>query len=375
MNSVLKLIPHGILPLGILISGCNNWSKNPVPANQGVTLQDLRVNAKNTLQKPQDKPRVITETVIVEKPKIVVREEATIDDKFIVITPDSRMTFKEGEQTSFKVRARVLIKDVQVKLKAQGLPEGATFSLSAKEKDLYIISWKPALNTIPTDEAGKIYTIKLTAEVIPGASNKNASQLQGLVREKEVDLILFRTQESPSELKIENLATEIKEGELTYFSVTAKIPGIDGSSALKPRLVISYDGVSLSAGNNFLELDGSRHVVADLQRKSAEYLGDSKWKFNLLFDTKNISVQTQLSRDGSELKNADGTRVRLSFKVYSPYGLSTPESLTQIKIDHLPKVVETPQVPSVQTPATGTTEGTAAPKQDDKQGGNKNENK
>lgn len=368
MNSVLKLIPHGILPLGILISGCNNWSKNPVPSNQGVTLQDLRVNAKNNLQKPQDKPRVITETVIVEKPKVVVREEATIDDKFIVITPDSRMTFNEGEQASFKVRARVLIKDVQVKLKAQGLPEGANFTASEKEKDLYIISWKPALNTIPTDEVGKIYTIKLTAEIIPGANTKNASQLQGLVREKEVELILFRTQQAPSDLRIENLATVIKEGDLTYFSVTAKIPGIDGSSALKPRLVISYDGVSLSAGNNFLELDGSRHVVADLQRKSAEYLGDSKWKFNLLFDTKNISVQPQLSRDGSELKNADGTRVRLSFKVFSPYGLSTPETLTQIKIDHLPKVIETPSAPAP-------TEATAVPKQDDKQGGNKNENK
>jgi hypothetical protein len=110
------------------------------------------------------------------------------------------------------------------------------------------------------------------------------------------------------------------------------VPGIDGSASMKPRLVISYDGVSFTAGNSFLELDGSRYVVADLNHKDPEYLGNAQWKFSLIFDTKNISVQPQLAKDGSILKAADGSRVRLSFKAYNPYGLATPETLTQLKI-------------------------------------------
>lgn len=322
-----------LLPVGLTLAGCGGWKKDPT-SGSAVSLDEVRKYSKEQLATGPEKPRVITNTVVVEKPVQVVKEESTIDDKFIVITPDSQMTFNEGQAATFKVRARVLIPGVQVKLSAQGLPDGATLTTAGQEKDLYNITWKPALYTVPSNASMKTYTVKLVAEIVVADDAKNAAQLKGLVREKEINLFLFRNQEAPSALTVQSLPSEVSEGQLTPFTVTVNVPGIDGSASAKPRLVVSYDGVSYTAGNSFLELDGSRYVVADLNQKDAEYVGDSKWKFSLLFDTKNISVQPQLAKDGTIMKNSDGTRVRLSFKAYSPFGLATPEQLTQVKIKY-----------------------------------------
>ncbi len=145
--------------------------------------------------------------------------------------------------------------------------------------------------------------------------------------------MLTRTAEAPSTPVISGLNTEVTEGSLTPFTVTMKVPGVDGKTPQKPRLIVSYDGKSDTAGNSFLELDGSRYVIADLNNKDPQYLEDSQsWKFTLIFDTKNISVQPQLAKDKSVMVNADGTRVRLSIKAASPFGTSSAETLAQVKI-------------------------------------------
>src|SRR5438445_13436669 len=145
----------GVVAVCLVLAGCSEWKKDPVPNTSGVTLQDLRKYAKDQTTNGPEKPRVITETIIVEKPQVIVKEESSIDDKFLVITPDSQMTFNEGQSASFKVRARVLIPGVQVKLSAQGLPDGATLQASQSEKDLYVLTWNPALYTVPSNASMK----------------------------------------------------------------------------------------------------------------------------------------------------------------------------------------------------------------------------
>lgn len=326
-----------LMSLSLFAVGCGEYQKNPVS-----DLQQMRQNAKVEIQKGPDKPRTITNEIVVEKPVLVVKEESTIDEKFIVITPDPQMTFSEGQAGQFKIRARVLVPGITVKLTAQGLPEGARLEKSTQEKDLYLLTWTPQLYTIAANAAMKSYTAKVTAEVASANSAQEAEKLKGLVREKEFNLFLFKNQEAPSALTVTGLNSELDENTLNTFNVTVKVPGTDEKVPQKPRLVVSYDGVSYSAGNSFLELDGARYVVADLNKKEAEYVGDSKWKFTLIFDTKNIAVQPQLSKDGTLLSKADGTRVRLSFKVYSPSGLATPETLSQVKIRYT-KTISAPR--------------------------------
>lgn len=343
------------VPVTLVLSGCGDWKKNPVPETKNATtgeafdLETLRNHSKDVITHGQDKPREITNTVIVEKPVIVVKEESTYDEKFIVITPDTQMTFNEGQEAIFKVYARVLVQGVQISLTAKNLPEGATLTASQTEKDLYLLKWNPALYTVASNENIKTFNVKLVAEIVSVSSQQNADKLKGMVREREVSLFLFKNQEAPSELKVEGLTSEVAQGQETPFSVTVKVPGIDGRSAQKPRLVISYDGVSFTSGNDFLELDGSRHVVADKSKKEPEYLGDFKWKFSLVFDTKNISVQPQLAKDGTFMVNANGLRVRLSFKAYSPNSLSTPETLSKLKIRFATPEVTTPPAAAEQT--------------------------
>lgn len=316
-----------IFPVTMLLVGCGDWQKNPVASND---LEMLRANSKKVITHGPDKPIEIVKTEVVEKEIQVVREESSVDDKFIVITPDSQMTFNEGQETSFKVYARVLIPNIQIKLTAQGLPEGAVLEASTKEKDLYIIRWKPALYTVASNANMKSYEVKVIAEV-SSVSNEN-TKYRGLIKERDLSLFVFKNQEAPKEVKLSGLSSEISEGTVTPFAVTVTVPGTDEKSPTKPRLLVSYDGVSVSAGNNFQELDGSRHVLADKSKNEIEYVGNSQWKFNLLYDTKNILPLPQLSKTGDPIASADGVRVRLSFKVVSPNQLTTPEVLKQVKI-------------------------------------------
>ncbi len=316
-----------IFPVTMLLVGCGDWQKNPVDSNE---LETLRANSKKVITHGPDKPIEIVKTEIVEKEVQVIREESSVDDKFIVITPDSQMTFNEGQETSFKVYARVLVPNIQIKLTAQGLPEGAVLEASTKEKDLYIIKWKPALYTVASDSNMKSYEVKVVAEV-SSVNNENA-KYRGLIKERDISLFVFKNQEAPKEVKLAGLSNEVSQGQVTPFSVTVTVPGTDEKSPTTPRLLVSYDGVSVSTGNNFQELDGSRHVLADKSKKEVEYIGNSQWKFNLIYDTKNIIPLPQLSKAGEPIANADGVRVRVSFKVVSPNQLTTPEVLKQIKI-------------------------------------------
>ncbi len=137
--------------------------------------------------------------------------------------------------------------------------------------------------------------------------------------------------EAVGSLKISNLPTEVTEGEEPVsFTVTATIPGADETT--KPTISATYDGVKQTKGNKFLELDGARYVTSDPAHTEPEYLGNSQFKFSLLFDVKNKAVQPQLGLDGSLMTKATGTRVRATFTVSNGQGVTTPATLAKILI-------------------------------------------
>lgn len=318
-----------------LIAGCGD--KNPVS-----DIDSMREHSRIELQKGPDSARVINNDVLRTEYIYITKEESTIDDKFITITPPLESTFAEGVSGSIKVRAAVHIPGVEISLTAEGLPQGASLVKSDSEKDIYLINWAPELYTIPANSVKKSFTVKLVANVVKANSQQEYDTLKGLVRERTMSLDVFRTQEAPSDLVVTGLPGEIQEGTQVPFTVTVKVPGTDQKAPKKPTLLVSYDRVSSTAGNDYLELDGSRHVVSDVTKKDAEYMGDSKWKYTLVFDTKNVPPQPQLSKNGTVLANATSTRVRLSFTAHSPYGLSTGETLAQVKINYV-RPIEAPR--------------------------------
>ncbi len=323
----MKHVQLMILPVLALALGCGS-KKNPV----GSDLSTLREEGRETTVIGPEKPReVAPETRVVIKYVEVPHEESTIDDKFIVITPDPQMSFSEGQDGKFNIRVRVLFAGAQAQLTAQGLPDGAKLTASATEKGLYVLTWTPAIYTVAANENMKTIPVKITAH-LTSANPADAAKINGIVRDKDLSLFVFKNSTAPSNVKIDGLGTEVTEGTITTFTVTASVPGVDGQSSQKPTLVIWYDQVSTAPANNFLEMNGAYYIVG--ANKNAVYLPDSKlWQFTQAFDTKNIAVQPQLAKDGSILTSADGTHVRLSFKVFNG-GLSSPEVLSQVKINY-----------------------------------------
>ncbi|MFN8790320.1 MAG: hypothetical protein ACK5Y2_02575 [Bdellovibrionales bacterium] len=316
-----------------MIAGCGSGKDNPV----GSDLKTIREEGKVAKTMEAKAPIIVPETVVVEKPKLVVREESKIDENFFVMTADPQLIFNEGQASQYSFRARVLVPGVQIRLKAEGLPEGATLSPSDREAGLYALNWTPGYSLIPPQAQMRTFTLKIVAEPVSAPKPELLETLKNLVQEKTFSLFLFRSQEPPRDLKVVGLPQEVTEGQdPVRFSVTVKVPGLESKSAQKPVLVVSYDGLAINAGQAFREMDGSRHIVPDLQRREPEYLGDFQWRFSVVFDAKNISVQPQLGRDGRMTSGADGTRVRLSFKVFNHLGLATPETLVQMKIRYSP---------------------------------------
>lgn len=322
----------------IFVVGCGKYEKNPVQ-----DLEKMRENGKTEVNKGPDKPQVITETVIVEKPVEVIKEKTAIDENFIVISADSDMNFVEGQSATFAIVGRSLIKGVGIRLTAQGLPAGAVFQAAptAQEKDRYTLTWTPAYNTVANNTVIKSYKFKVSAQITDVPAGKDRKALEALSRQKELSLLVLKNQAAPTELAV-NLPASVNENTLVPFQVTVRVPGVDDKSGQKPKLVISYDRLMVAQGSSFRELDGSRHVIADQNNIEPQYLGDYRWKFSLIFDTANISVQPPQNAKGEVQATADVANVRLSVKAYAPSGSSAPEVPKQVKIV-LAKPVEAPR--------------------------------
>ena len=246
----MKMVKNLILmvPAAMTLAACDGWNKSPTADLETIRAQSKVITAQNKLG--PDKPREITNTVVVEKPVEVVRQEATIDANFLNVIPDSVMTFSEGQTASFKIRAFATIPGATIKLSASGLPDGATIEASKTEKDIYVLSWTPALYTVASNAVLKTFTAKVTASIVSPGQAKNPDAVKGLTKEVTIPLFVSRNQEGPSALAVD-LKNEVSEDALTPFTVVVKVPGIDGKAADKPRLAVTYDGVKVTAGNNF----------------------------------------------------------------------------------------------------------------------------
>lgn len=313
-----------------------------VAREQAIRERDQKI--KELIERGPEKGNDIIVEKVVEKPVEVIKEQATVDDKYVVITTEPILQFIESQKGSYQILARSLVKGMKVELTATNLPEGVKLEKLASENEnvKYALSWTPSLYTVPANTDVKFFTAKLLAKVVEAPAGKNKAALQNLMKEKEALLVVSRLKQSPNSLKLDGLESEIQAGTLIPFSVTAIVPGVDDKAPAKPFLTVFYDGQDYIAGSPQIELDGSRHVIIDQGRTQAEYLGDFKWKFSMLYDTQKISVQPARGKDRNVLANAAHTSVRVSFRVTNPMSmLASPPILKQIKI----------KVPS--TPSTG----------------------
>ena len=314
---------------GASLLGCNGkFQQRPVD-----DLPQLRENAKKEVTKGPEKPQVIEHNV--PGPVVEVEKKNQVDSKFLMLDPDKKMTFIEGQSKMFAIRAWALVPNVKVDIKIEGLPKGASYAYAPTKEDSHVfqLTWTAPMGfTAP--ESAKTLTAKVTVfvtEVPQGQDQK----IKTLTRSEDLVIVVAQAQAVPSDVKVINLPSVLTEGSVISFQVEGVVPGVDNKSAQKPSLKAFYDKKSISPGNNFQELDGQRYINEDSMHLEPEYLGDFKWRFYKTFDTKNNSVQPQIDVKGNALTNADGLRVRLSFQLKSPYnGTLSADVLKQIKISY-----------------------------------------
>lgn len=300
--------------------------------SQEATLQQIRENSK--LQLKNGPPQVPEKLVYVPKPVEVIKEQATLNDSYFKIDlGDKTMAFYEGQATAYKITLRVQDSDIQMKLTAKGLPTGAELKdiSTAQSPNTYELRWTPALYTISYDEQPpKTVNAILVPVLVSAKTQAKANTVKGLSLERTIFFSVFRNQEKPSELTVNGLAAEIQEGQVVPFSVVAKFPGVDNNSPVKPYLGHFKDNATQVAGSNYLEMDGTRYVSVDSSRAAVEYIGDFKWKFNLVFDTKNNPVESQKAKDGS-IANVNFTQTRMGMRAFGAFN-SSPVSVVRVKI-------------------------------------------
>lgn len=329
----MKNLNHlSIVATALLVVACGGpGSKQPVS-----DIQDIR--EKSTLgtgYKP-GAPREIPKYIETEKK--VIQEQATLNESYIKVEVDKKdmpLRFYENTSSKIKFYLRILDPSLKMTLTGKDLPPGAKFInvSTPQDPDAYELTWTPPLYTISfSEETPKVMTLTLLP-VVNSAKTPAAKVaiVQKLFLEKVFAYFVFRTQEKPSELVISGLSGKAEEGLVTPFSVEARIPGIDDRSAQKPTIGYFKDNINQIAGTNYLEMDGVRHIKADDSRAEVEYLGDFKWKFNLLFDAKNIPVEIQKDKSGKTLEDANETHVRFGLKVYAPFN-ATNTTIVKIAI-------------------------------------------
>jgi hypothetical protein len=287
--------------------------------------------AKTPTPTPAPQPEKI---VYVTKEKEVIKEQATLTDGYFKIDiADKMLSFYEGQASSYKITLRVLDPELQMKLTAKGLPAGAELKdvSTTKTPNAYELRWTPALYTISYDEQPpKMMSATLAPVFVSAKTAKKTEAVKGMSLEKTIIFSVLRNQDKPSELVVNGLATEVQEGQVVPFSVVAKFPGVDANAPVKPYLGRFKDNTNQVAGSNYLEMDGTRYASENPDLASVEYIGDYKWKFNLIFDTKNNPVEAQKSKDGS-IAAVNFTQVRLGMRVFGAFNASPP-TVVRVKI-------------------------------------------
>ncbi len=138
------------------------------------------------------------------------------------------------------------------------------------------------------------------------------------------------------------LTDEVSEGTPVSFAVTVQVGGFLSKANQTPTLQVKYDGQGANKTGQMIELDGARHVVADPANPAPEFLGQGRWKFNLVFDTTNVAVEAPAQKTNEAQKNVIATQVRFNMKVKGVEGTTSDTIVKQIRI-RLVKPIASPR--------------------------------
>lgn len=198
------------------------------------------------------------------------------------------LNFFEGQETSYKLVSRVQIPGAAYQLKAINLPAGASLVDGQSGDGVWLLKWKPALNTIPTGIQNQSY--ELQVEVVldqnTSARAREAFDLDRRNKVKTFSMVVSFPNTQPV-LKFSGLDfnKELKVGEVIPLTIEVTDPA--SSKDRKPYLIIDFSSENQTAESR--RFNAKNLVIDDAKRK--DVYANGKWTLYRLLDTSMISKQ------------------------------------------------------------------------------------
>jgi hypothetical protein len=280
--------------------------------------------------------------VIQEKPvEVPVYISKEVEQNFaqaqvFQISSPSNIKFIEGANSSFEFNVRILQGKVKFQTDVTGLPAGANLEQISSEINSakYKLSWTPKLGSIPVDQQEVEDTITVSLKNLTFVSDDKAENaatekvFSAIKKTKDISFVVRRTLVNPT-IKIVGLEGDRSEGEEKRFTVEVTAPGTYVGN--EPDLEVTYDmnNVITSKG---AEMNGALYVRADETQTFRVKVGEEKWRFSFVYDTKNFPMQAAFDKNMKPIASADKFLVRASFQAITPFRTTSDKKMLQFAI-------------------------------------------
>lgn len=327
---------------GLVLTACGSTNSDPlkdysdvkgVPAGTqpSTKIEYVYVDREQRVEVPVDRPVYYPEEV---------KQEFAQAQVYQINFPNN-IKFTEGSETSFEFTVRVLQGKVKFDVEPSDMPAGAVIAAVSKDVNTatYKFTWTPRLGIIPTDstEIEGLFKVSLSnlQYVSTTASENEAVKtlFETISKTKEVPYVVRRTQEIPT-LTVIGLQGNRAEGEEHRFTVEVEAPGT--YVGFEPNLNVFNDLSISPITPRGVENNGALYIRVDERNPTPVKIGEEKWRFSFVFDTKNNIMLKQLNQNGVEVAGATQFLVRVSFQAITPFGSSSDKKMLNFAVTYKP---------------------------------------
>lgn len=312
MKTPNQLTTTALIALAVLATACGGTKTNPVS-----DYQDLKgiPPSQKTVTKPQN-----------------------LRGMFIAMPSagDQIFNFFEGQAGQYVLESRALVPGVVYKLKANGLPEGASFvqSNDPAKPGTYVLSWKPRVGTLNSTEKGhRNVRFSISIEVV---SSPEPLVMEENGRSENYVLTLYNTSNDPAIVSFKLGSAEVVQGDLDAITVEVSDPG--ASQASVPKLIVRDDKVVAS---ELGEIKAARYVSFEAPTRSE----NGNFVFSGKLDTSSINFP----------KGKNVLTAHFNVQILGAAGGKSIEQAIDIKIDRKTETKTDTKTDSKKDPAPSPT--------------------
>jgi hypothetical protein len=194
----------------------------------------LILGACGTQSDPRAKYNV--ESVPLHDQPVDVKKVYKDANLFTLKVPSGNMNFVEGQTASYSIEVATQYPNASYRLKSANLPDGAVFAPVSGKKNLYKLTWTPAIGTLPDGKASDTFKFTIDVEVDAKSTNSDTSKLREIAGPgyETLTVTLNKTAENPTFESVQLASKEVSAADQNPVAITvvAKAPGVPADNTL-----------------------------------------------------------------------------------------------------------------------------------------------